>query len=96
MDDLQHHAAQKAPEGLRDHFFVSGWVSQPAAGASTRWENTDARARLDSCTGARLLFRSPGESRIEVTLNDTLRRTFDIPADEAVRQIVVRAPTSTP
>ena len=83
---------KKAPEGLRDHFFVSGWVSQPAAGASTRWENTDARARLDSCTGARLLFRSPGESRIEVTLNDTLRRTFDIPADEAVRQIVVRAP----
>ena len=83
---------KKAPEGLRDHFFVSGWVSQPAAGASTRWENTDARARLDSCTGARLLFRSPGESRIEVTLNDTLRRTFDIPADEAVRQIVIRAP----
>ena len=83
---------KRAPETLRGHFYVSGWMSQPAAGASTRWESTDARQRLDSCTTAHVLFRSPSDSRVRLTLNDTLRRTFDIPGDEAVRRIVVRAP----
>ena len=83
---------KRAPETLRGHFYVSGWMSQPAAGASTRWESTDARQRLDSCTTAHVLFRSPSDSRVRLTLNDTLRRTFDIPGDEAVRRIVVRTP----
>lgn len=81
-----------APENLRNHFYISGWVSQPAAGASTRWENTDYRKLLDSCDGARIFFLSPHDSRVEVTLNDTLRRAFDITGDAAVRQIEVSAP----
>ena len=81
-----------APEHLRSHFYISGWVSQPAAGASTRWENTDYRQLLDSCDGARVFFLSPRDSRVEVTLNDTLRREFDITGDAAVRQIEVTAP----
>ena len=81
-----------APENLRNHFYISGWVSQPAAGASTRWENTDYRKLLDSCDGARIFFLSPRDSRVEVTLNDTLRRAFDITGDDAVRQIEVSAP----
>ena len=81
-----------APENLRNHFYISGWVSQPAAGASTRWENTDYRKLLDSCDGARIFFLSPRDSRVEVTLNDTLRRAFDITGDAAVRQIEVSAP----
>ena len=48
-----------APARLRENFYVSGWVSQPAAGASTRWESTDYRKRLDSCTTARVFFLSP-------------------------------------
>ncbi len=83
---------KSAPEHLRNHFYVSGWVCQPAAGASTRWENTDYRSCLDSCTTARVLFLSPQESRLEVTLNDTLRREFTVPGDGAVREIVVEAP----
>lgn len=63
-----------APAHLREHFYVSGWVCQPAAGASTRWEMTDYRPRLDSCTTARIFFISPRNSRIELILNDTLRR----------------------
>ena len=47
-----------APQNLRGHFFVSGWVCQPSEGASTRWENTDYRQRLDSCTAARVFFYS--------------------------------------
>ena len=49
-----------APQNLRENFYVSGWVCQPAAGASTRWENSDYRKRLDSCTAARVFFISPG------------------------------------
>ena len=81
-----------APEFLREHFYVSGWVSQPAAGASTRWENTDYRKGLDGVTDARILFLSPHDSRVEVTLNDTLRREFAVAGDASVRQIAVTAP----
>ena len=81
-----------APTNLRENFYVSGWVCQPAAGASTRWENTDYRKRLDSCTTARVLFISPRDSRIEVSLNDTLRREFAVTGDAAVREIEVSAP----
>ena len=81
-----------APARLRENFYVSGWVSQPAAGASTRWESTDYRKRLDSCTTARVFFLSPRDSRVEVTLNDAQRREFDIAGDDAVRQIAVSAP----
>ena len=81
-----------APAHLRENFYVSGWVCQPAAGASTRWENTDYRKLLDSCDGARIFFLSPRDSRVEVTLNDTERREFDISGDDAVRQIEVSSP----
>ena len=81
-----------APAPLRENFYVSGWVCQPAAGASTRWESTDYRKRLDSCTTARIFFLSKRDSRVEVTLNDTERRGFDIAGDAAVRQIAVSAP----
>ena len=81
-----------APQNLRGHFFVSGWVCQPSEGASTRWENTDYRQRLDSCTAARVFFISPGDSRIELTLNDSLRREFEVEGAAAVRQVTVTAP----
>ncbi|HIW65877.1 MAG TPA: hypothetical protein H9879_06590 [Candidatus Alistipes intestinipullorum] len=83
---------KSAPEHLRNNFYVSGWVCQPAAGASTRWENADYRSQLDSCTTARVLFLSPQTSDIEVTLNDTLHHRFAVEGDAAVRQVVVSAP----
>ncbi len=78
------------PEPLRGDFFVSGWVCRPEEGAQTRWTGSDARRRLDPCDGARILFLSRGRSRIEVEVNDTLRRSFGIEGSEALRQIVVR------
>lgn len=81
-----------APQNLRGNFFVSGWVCQPAVGASTRWESSDYRQHLDSCTAARVFFISPRDSRIELTLNDSLRREFDIAGATAVRQVAVAAP----
>ena len=81
-----------APEALRGSFYVSGWVCQPSAGASTRWESTDFRERLDAATAARIFFISPAGSRVETILNDTLRREFTVEGDASVRQIAVTAP----
>lgn len=81
-----------APQQARDNFYVSGWVCQPTPGAHTRWENTSARERLDTCSAARIFFISPRDSRVAVVLNDTLRHEFSIDGDEAVRQLTVEAP----
>lgn len=83
---------RNAPEALRNRFYVSGWVCQPAAGASTTWTCTDFREQLDECTEARIFFISPSDSRVEVTVNDSLWRSFSIEGDPAVREIVVGAP----
>lgn len=81
-----------APAALRDNFYISGWVCQPQAGASTRWESTDFRKGLDECTTARIFFISPNPSRVEVILNDSLTQAFPIEGDAAVRQLAVSAP----
>ncbi len=78
------------PADLSARHIVSGWVCRPQQGASTRWECTDARHCIDSCREANLLFSSRGESRVEVTVNDSLHRTFDIAPAEALRRILVR------
>lgn len=83
---------KSAPAAARDHFYVSGWVCQPQAGASTRWECTDFRDGLGDCTTSRIFFISPGPSRVEVTLNDSLTRDFSVEGDAAVRQLAVTAP----
>ena len=82
----------KAPADLKDAFTISGWVCRPVEGASTRWEMTDARACLDSCTRAEVWFRSRRDSRVELTVNDTLKRVFDVPAGEALREVEVSNP----
>ena len=83
---------KKTPQTLRDKFYVSGWVCQPVEGASTRWETTAYRRKLDECSCGRIFFLSPDSSRIEVTVNDSLRREFSVEGDPSVRQIAVRAP----
>lgn len=80
------------PESLAEHYYISGWVCQPADGASTRWEGTSERACLDSCNTARILFLSRADSRVEVTVNDAQSRIFEIEASPQMRQIVVRGP----
>lgn len=82
-----------APEAVRANFFVSGWGCRPETGATTRWEATSFRRQADSCTTARIFLISPSESRLVLTLNDTLRYEVVVPGDAAVRQIVVGAPS---
>ncbi len=81
---------RNAPPDCRERFFVSGWLCRPGAGASVRWEGTDAKRHLDTCQRARILFISRCDSRVVVTVNGRERREFAIAGDEAVRQIDVR------
>lgn len=60
-----------------------------------RWTGSDFRRRLDRCGRARLLFIAREPSRLHLTLNDTLHRTLELPASEALRQIVVHGPVAS-
>lgn len=82
----------KAPAGVRGLFTISGWICLPSDGASVRWEMTDARRCLSPTESARIWFRSGSDSRVEVVVNDSLRRTFEVSGDEALREIDVRHP----
>lgn len=82
---------RSAPQSISGEFCISGWVCQPANGAQTRWEGVETYARLDRSTRARMLFISRNNSRVELTLNDTQQRIFDIAGGNALRQIVVEA-----
>lgn len=95
MELLQHHAAPHYARGAARRLLRFGLALPPADGATVRWTGSDFRRRLDRCGVARLLFISREPSRLELTLNDSLHRTFDIPASEALRQIVVRAPVAS-
>lgn len=83
---------KEAPEALRERLFVSGYLAEGRAGATTRWQSTNSHASLDSCTQARILLISRDTSRVEVVLGDTLRNEFMIAGDERVREIYVEGP----
>ncbi len=82
----------KSPESLSDKFMVGGWVCSPADRASTRWEVVaKSGERVTSVPYADIYFLSPKWSQVEVTLNDTLSKRFDIEASPALRRIRVSA-----
>ncbi|MBR5850424.1 MAG: hypothetical protein IKZ12_05125 [Alistipes sp.] len=83
---------RKTPAPYNEQFFVSGWVCRPETGASTRWECTNFREGVESCSTARIHLIAPRDSRIELTLNDTLRHTLAIEGGAMLREIAVRAP----
>ncbi len=80
------------PESLQASYYLSGWVATPSSGAETRWEMTDARKGLKDCRTARIWLLSPRDSRVVMTLNDSLRHDFALAGDGAVRQIAIEAP----
>ncbi len=83
---------KRTPAALRNAFYVSGWVCQPAAGASTLWEAASYGDRMALCSEARIFFVSPEKSRVELTLNDSLRHDFVIEGGAPVREILIEAP----
>ena len=83
---------KEASESVHERFFVSGYLAEGKAGATTRWQATDAHPSLDSCAVARIMLISRDTSRVEVILSDSLRQEFTIAGDERVREIYVEAP----
>ena len=83
---------KEAPDAVRERLYISGYLAEGRAGATTRWQTTDAYTLLDSCTQARILLISRDTSRVEVVLGDTLRNEFMIAGDERVREIYVAGP----
>ena len=83
---------KSAPEELRDKFFVSGYLARGGAGARTQWSVTDAFETLDSVGRARIILLSEADSRVELSLSDTLRYEVELEADSRLREIYVEAP----
>lgn len=81
---------KSASESARDNFFIAGYLADGSAGATTRWQATNAFPTLDSCSTARILLMSRDTSRVEVVLADTLHHEFMIAGDERVREIHVK------
>lgn len=84
---------QSTPAAAADKYMLGGWVSLPAAGASTRWEpaayGTGVAPRASHVD---IYLLSPSHSRTEVIINDTLRRPFEIAGSPKLRRISVTAP----
>lgn len=86
---------KSVPEPLCNEFFISGYISEGGAGATTRWETTSNYSMLDSCGRARILLASRDTSHIEVMVNDSLTRTFEVVNNGRLGEIYVEAPVNT-
>ena len=87
-----HNIMQKktTPSDVRELYMVSGWVCRPTVGASVRWEGVEWRNNLKDSRVARLMFVSRDSSTVEITVNDTHKKLFQIDSSSMLRQIVVR------
>ncbi len=83
------------PASYRDKFFMSGYLAAGHRGSTARWQSTDIFPTLDSCTRARVLVTSSGESDIELIVNDTLKHTFNLSGADYVRELYVEAPVKS-
>ena len=83
------------PASYRDKFFMSGYLAAGHRGSTARWQSTDQFPTIDSCTRARVLITSREESRIELIINDTLKKKFTVPGAEYVRELYVEAPVNS-
>lgn len=82
------------PEEYADKFFVSGMISVPdTAGAWVQYECTGYRKNVSQCQSVRIIFESSGSSRLNVTVNDSIDRSFVPEPSDLVQQIKVDGST---
>jgi hypothetical protein len=74
---------------------VSGFVAKGGAGARANWQSVNSFPTIDSCNVARVFFASPGDSRVEVVVNDTMRQRFDVEGADKLRQIYIESPVNS-
>ena len=83
------------PASYRDKFFMSGYLAAGHRGSVARWDVTDVKPHLDSCSRARVLITSRDTSNIEITINDTLKHNFGVAGADYVRELYVEAPVKS-
>lgn len=83
------------PASYRDKFFLSGYLAAGHRGSTARWESTDVKPHLDSCSRARVFITSRDTSNIEIIVNDTLKHTFGVSGADYVRELYVEAPVKS-
>lgn len=83
------------PASYRDKFFMSGYLASGSRGSVARWDVTDVKPHLDSCTRARVLITSRDTSNIELTINDTIKHHFGVSGADYVRELYVEAPVKS-
>ncbi len=83
------------PANYRDKFFMSGYLAAGHRGSTARWQSTDLYSTIDSCTRARVLVTCRDESTIDLIINDTLKKRFDVPGADYVQELYVEAPVNS-
>lgn len=82
---------KNVPQELLDNFSVSGMLSIPLKEATTRFTSKSYKGHTSSATSAKILFKSDGNSSMEVRVNDEEARHYDITPDEKVQHIDIQA-----
>ena len=85
----------ETPAAYKDRFSMSGYLSVGRRGATARWKSTDVKPHLDSCSRARILVSCRESSKIELTLNDTIKHEMAISGADYLRELYVEAPVSS-
>ena len=79
------------PEKWKSSFLVSGYSAVGDPGASTIWEDKTGRPSQE----AYIYLKPVLESKVEVSVNDSLTNTFILPADGLLHEIKVRSEINT-
>ena len=87
--------AGEIPTAYKSHFSMAGYLSAGRRGATVRWKATNVRPHLDSCSRARILVTCRTDSKIELTLNDTLKHEVAVAGAGYLRELYVEAPVSS-
>ena len=74
---------------------MSGYLSVGRRGATARWKSTDVKPHLDSCSRARILMSCRESSKVELTLNDTIKHEMAISGADYLRELYIEAPVSS-
>ena len=87
--------AGEIPAAYKSRFSMAGYLSAGRRGATVRWKTTNVRPHLDSCSRARIFVTCRTDSKVELTLNDTLKHEVVVAAADYLRELYVEAPVSS-
>ena len=81
---------KSVPEEYKDWFYISGILSVPAEKAKTEYCGVKFRHRIESTNTASLFFVNRDSTTIDVTVNDSIKKTFRPSPEEYVQKITIK------